>query len=322
MRSSVRSFLFLLLLPVLVQCQGVTGEPPVQRVSVAFGVAESKGVTESSVQSLDVFLFRADGTLDSWARANGGKVSVRVTANIPLTYWVVGNCPQSLSAGIRTEASLRNTLMQLGDNLVRCVMTGRGEDAFGADRSVAVKLDRLVAKVSIESITASFLDAGFAGQEAVLESVFLANAVGTCPYGGTPFAGTVWYNRMGYEASDVDALLYRRYDKPVSASEEILDCNLYCCPNPFSDVSVDVDSAPLWSPRCTRLVVQVRVGSDRYYYGIQLPAMQCNHHYLVRNLILLGPGSDHPDRNVVRNAVRFTVSVNPWIAEPDIPVDF
>ena len=90
-----------------------------------------------------------------------------------------------------------------------------------------------------------------------------------------------------------------------------LDCALYCMPNP-TDNGLNSSNSPSWSPRNTRVAVELKVDGQSNWYPVDLPAMECNRHYVIDGMTINGPGSQGPDYPVTRSGLSFSVSVSPW----------
>ena len=142
------------------------------------------------------------------------------------------------------------------------------------------------------------------------------NAVGSTPWSGTPTAGPLWYNRGEVDPAlgppERDMLVCGFGSRGIPDSRPTtLDCALYCMPNP-TDNGLNSLNSPSWSPRNTRVAIELTVDGESNWYPVDLPAMECNRHYRIDDVTILGPGSQGPDYPVTRSEVTFTVSVAPW----------
>ena len=290
------------------------------RFEVGFAMTKAASSDEEAIGSVDLLVFRRDGgSLEAAARASGRYVEAEVPSGVALDYYVVANAPESAFSAVASESAFLSSSSSLADNDVgKLVMVGSGSKAFDGDSQETVYLDRVASKVTLEGITPVFLGSSFASSDVVLESVYLINVNGTCPYGLVPTAGETWYCRMGYDASlaaPLSTMLYASVGKSITSDETLTDTyRLYCYPNPTNN-AVNSATAPEWSVRDTRLVVVLTIDGVRNYYHVDIPDMHCNYNYVIRDLRLLGPGSDHPDIPVVRDGLSFTVEVNPWSEE-------
>lgn len=275
------------------------GEAPRQR-TVLFSVSPAtKAGSQDEVGTLDVLLFREDGLLEAHGRASGSVVSARVAEGVTYSWHLIANAPEGLG-GIAREDELLGSLSLLGDNsAARPVMAGSGQGLLdGAERTVPV--DRLVSRVTLGSLEARFLADSYTESEVRLERVFLLDAAGSCPYSRVPSRGELSYNARSLDPDlpeGVASLLVRECGQSLSAEPLQEDISLLCCPDPDGR---------------TRLVALLSIDGEPNYYSVELPSMRCNTEYLVRSLVLLGPGSPTPDTPVSREDVAFTVEVAPW----------
>jgi hypothetical protein len=287
---------------------------------------------EEVVRSLDVLVFRsADGIIDAYSRLDapeGGalrSISADVSVGTALDWWVVANAPEgALSSIVLEESFLEETTLLSDGSTDHLVMHGSGSLPCPQAESVAVSLDRYCCKVTLGEVSVDWDDA-FALGSVLLGRVALINVVGSVPYSGVPTAGDPWHNRMGpdgCESAVIRDLTVKDWGG-VALSRGIalgVASSLYCMPNPLSaeeDALTEAD----WSPRCTRLVVELLIGGVPNWYPVTLPGMRGNTHYLINRLTVRGPGADAPDRPVVRTGLDYTVSVTPW-EDRTVPVGY
>lgn len=331
----------LVLASALLLASCVEGGPDAVRTAVVrfeAGIAATKATTaatsaEKSVSSLDVLVFRTQGgVLEAAGRETGDHLSLSVPADVELDCRVVANAPERAFAGVSSLDGFLATLSRLEDNGPgSLVKGGRVVRSFAEGDDEAVVVTNMVSRVTLGSITPLFLDGGYAGATVTLDAVYLSNVVGSVPYSmvaTAPAEAGGWMMKMGDPqdvpaGSNVAAMLYRSVGATLSSAASVTrDDVFYCCPNPV-DNGVSYSTAPQWSARNTRLVVVVSFDGVPTYYPIDMPAMQGGYDYVISDLRLLGPGSDHPDKPVVRgDALSFTISVNPWGEAADEPLSF
>ena len=207
------------------------------------------------------------------------------------------------------------------------VMYGSGSFAISTHNPsvIEVSMRRYSCKVSVESLEVKWLDAFSTPPAVTLERIVLVNVVGSTPYSAVPAVGETWYNRQGVDGSlpaivkDVTEAEYGSL--PVLSSSAVNTLvPLYCMPNPTSN-NVNSLNAPSWSPRNTRVALELKVDGVSNWYPVDLPAMLCNRHYLIRRMEVMGPGSQGPDYPVERDDVVFTLEVLPW-GDEEIEVSF
>ena len=309
-------------------------EKDVPRRSVSFvvdgGAAPTRAAVtayEGTVSSLDVLVFRSDdGMFDAHARTvSSSSVTAEVTDGVAFDWYVVANAPEGAFSGYGSEGAFLAGLTLLTHSTSRSlVMMGHGSAAAPSAVPVRASLDRYPCKVTIEQLVVDWPDA-FAMGQVSLGRVVLVNVVGSTPWSAVPAAGELWYNRMDVDASlpdfvrDVTVKDWGGYSLSPGVAADVAS-PLYCMPNPVSN-GVNSANAPEWSPRSTRLAVELLVGGSSNWYPIDLPSMYCNKHYLIRKLTVKGPGSKGPDWPVEREDVQFSVLVQPWGSE-EIPVNY
>ncbi len=265
-----------------------------ERAPVSFSVP--------GVLSLDLCAFRPDGTLDTYARQEGGSITASLTKNMDLSYWLVANAREGLLDDVATEDLMREEKAMLADNGRNALLlVGKGSGRFSGRTEEHLDMDRMVCKVSIGKITPSFLgNTHLSNGNVTLDRVYLVNASGSVPFTGEPSRADM------LNVASMDPALSGGLADLLSASPAIwlgdaspvdLDLSFYCCPNPEEN---------------TRLVLEMTIAGQKNYYPITLPAMRCNYEYRADEVELLGWGSASPDVPVDRNALRWAVTVNPW----------
>lgn len=308
-----------------------------RKVSVVFnidGEAAVKGAVAGEgdrVESLDLMVYRvSDGMLEAYKRVDGGLQSLRasITADKPMRWYIVANAPASALDAFWEESSFLSAVTRLEDTgSTTMVMHAEGTDTFRTgENSVDTHLFRYASKVTVKDVTVDWLGDFSTVPSCRLQTVALVNAVGTTPYSGTPTAlapsaGGVWYNRSTVDAtltSPLDGLLVWKTGKDISSTSPVsCDIELYTMPNP-STADLWATDMP-WSVRRTRVAVEIIIDGVPNWYAIDLPAMEGNTHYMVKNLVIKGPGMSSPDEKLVRTPVSFTLSVKPWGDEPHTP---
>lgn len=278
---------------------------------------------EGKVVSLDVIVFRQDnGVLDGYARvesASGGVVgaiSADITPGIALDWFVIANAPQGAVGQYTTKTAFQSGLASLTQGIrTTFVMMGSGSLSSPSSSAIPVALDRYACKVSVKNLTVDWSDAFGMGTVSV-GRIALVNAVGTTPFSAVPTAGSVWYNKAGLNA-DLPAAVLDMVVKDygglaVTSSEPVnVESPLYCMPNPVVN-NDNASNTEGWTPRTTRVSVELLIGGVSNWYPIDIKSMQCNKHYVINNLTVTGPGSAGPDIPVERSDVRFSILVTEW----------
>jgi len=301
-----------------------------QRSLVSFNVVApslTKGTMsaagEAAVNTLDLLAFRTStGALDCYVHAlSDSRVEGAVTRGEAVNWYVVANAPAE--AGLRSMANesqfLSSSTLLTHTSPATMVMSASGTDTFGPEKGEVneIVLHRYACKITIEDIQVQWL-AGFdVSPSCTVDRIVLMNVRGSAPYSGEPTARVddLWYNcgeDDGSHAGVLASLL--GWSGPVTVSGgvdvEDLDVSLYAMPNPSAAATYAGDSP--WTPRKTRVAVQITIGGLAQWYAIDLPPMERNTHYVVEHLVILGPGSSAPDMDVNRTNVAFSLNVTPW----------
>lgn len=313
--------LSVLMLPAGVACTRLSGvDKPASEERVVTSIkvntksssSQDDDARRSRVLTLDVLAFRQDGSLDVSARGEGDEITLEVTAGAELDFRIIANAPAGAFLGVTKRSGYESLASDLIDNAESFVMTGRARGSATGDDLMPVELTKLVSRVDIGGIEPVFLSTSFPGSSCSLKSVYLINVSGNCTYGRTPLAGPKWYNPMEMKRGDHEPMTSVSLDIPLKATETaVVNASLYCYPNP-TDNNADYGTSPEWSERNTRVVLEVSVGGQVYYYPVTLPSMKCNTIYSISDIRLLGLGSSRPDELIVRNNIEFTIGVNPW----------
>lgn len=293
-------------------------------------MTKAPDVSDYGVDHVDLLAFR-DGSRVAYAHVDGqSPVTVTLRDGETVDWHVVVNGPSGALAGYGTEEDLLSGLSLLSDGAASglLVMYGSGSFAPVDGLDVQVTVRRYACKVSFGNVCFEYYDNFSTAPVVTLERVALVNVRGSVPYSGVPTgaAGDLWYNRMGLEEglpSGVGAMLVRELGSRRVESSGPVSCgeSLYCMPNPVSN-NVTSATAPTWSPRSTRVALQVRIDGEDHWYPVTLPAMEPNKVYVIENLIIMGPGSSGPDIPVTRDDVSFNVRVRDWVTGDPVDVSF
>ena len=180
----------------------------------------------------------------------------------------------------------------------------------GNDQSVVV--ERIAARVEIARITNAMSSVQHQGKTFKVLAAYLTNVAADASYdlGSAP---SDYYNKLGYQSSGVDALVYDNfsggmqlnYGASINTSHY-----LYAYPNPSTD---DTSHGAPWSPRCTKLVTKASLDNVVYYYPIVVAVpLSGNHSYKIEELKITRPGSKDEDTPVSFADCSFVITVSDW----------
>lgn len=295
------------------------------RVSVSFEAlppAISKSLSseaEDRVETLDLLVFRADdGLLDAHARSSSSlRVGSAVTAGIRLRWYVIANAPAAALDGYANEAEFLDGETFLGESASLAMhASGQGIFSAGENRSIqGILLHRYACKVSVTELNVRWLGAFSQSPPCTLDEVALVNVRGSCPWSGTPTAeaGDLWYNpsRIDLQDASIQELLVWEGPLIIPGPDPVpLHIPLYALPNPSS--GEETGGGGPWSPRKTRLCLRLTIDGIQNWYSADLPPMDGNRHYVVTRLVIDGPGSAHPDEELVRTQISYNLQVQDW----------
>lgn len=259
-----------------------------------------------AVNSLSVFVFRADGGLENSGRSPGSSLSLALSKGSGKRLYVLANAPSSID-GCTTEAQLRALSARLSEQVSGAFSMAWSETLdLGGNTTVVVELPRLVAQVRLDRIT------NRSPHELKLRALYLTNV----PVAGAPWLSpdsyepAAWAHTMGYAASECDAWLWEDLGGRVLSPGESLEeeHRFYSLPNPVTQDR----SGGSWSPRKTRLVLEAEMGGTIYYYPFTFDNLRANHRYLLSRLDITRPGSRDPDIPVDPRLARLTVTLLYW----------
>ena len=295
-----------------------------ERVSISFETLPPAAVkalspeAEDRVETLDLLIFRAgDGFLEAHARSSSSfRVGASVTAGVPLHWYVIANAPDGSLASYGSEQDfLAGETLLAGSGALTMHAEGDGNYAAGENRLVSgIRLKRYACKVSLLTLSVNWLGAFWQSPPCTLDRIALVNVRGSCPWSGIATGGAddLWYNPSRIDRHDafVDGFILWEGPVTVPGPDPIqVEIPLYAMPNPSSE---NGDGGGSWSPRKTRLCLQLTIDGIPQWYRADLPPMQGNRHYVITHLVIDGPGALHPDEAIERAEVTFRLQVLNW----------
>ncbi|MBR1705686.1 MAG: hypothetical protein IJ721_02720 [Bacteroidales bacterium] len=290
---------------------------------------------ESKVNRWALFLVK-DGQASIFTRAwsdSGADITLDLNPGTYTAYAVV-NYPASGNAAFApgapsTVSELTGTVSHLRDNSAsNLVMSGSKRITVAADRtgSHSIPVSRLVAKLGIRKITVDFSDnPALASKDFTLKGLYVTNAYSHTTFGADYTAAQLtatpssWYNRMGFSPdADTDGLLSETgLDIPIGTSggSYVPEHWFYCYQNPV--LSGSDTRSPVWTKRCTRIVIEVQVGGTTYYYPVTVASADKgilrNKTYFAEEVIIRRIGSKDPeDENPDAVSVKWSTATDGW----------
>ena len=258
----------------------------------------SGSVVENEVESLQVFVFGADGQVQSSGIANGNSLTLTCTTGEKRVAAVV-NSPEL--EGIDNLTELNASMSDFEDNSVGSfVMTGVDDLTLQSSGPVEIVVSRLVSKVTLSSVTRDFKLSQHQNMDFELLSVSMTNVPEEVGYFQAQQSDKLITGGIG-------DLLYDDLGVSVAQGETAEVGNfLYCYPNMLEDTD-----------KPAYLVVETRLGDGVYYYSVEIPEMESNKCYNVALTVTM-PGTLTPDIPVKKEDAEFSVIVSDWSGNIDV----
>lgn len=174
-------------------------------------------------------------------------------------------------------------------------------------KELSIDVSRIVSKVDYD-VTLDWRRTEYAAMEFLVKGAYMTNVAGSYRIGGREVAD-VWFNLMFYASSSVSELVSRQESVILKQSDTLSsERPFYIFPN----YAGDSHDKKVWSPRCTRFVVEAALDGVTYYYPVTLPDIGPNTAFEV-SLVIKGPGMKHPeDTEAIEESFDAEVSVLNW----------
>ena len=294
---------------------------------------------EKTINSVYLFVFDKNNKLEAKVSPtiSGDKLSATASVTITngqKTLRVIANAGASFftsaQEGVTQLSAFDSATSNLSDNSVSgLVMIGQATQNVLQDVAVNISMERLASKVCLTKITRNFTDSDLAALDIKVTDVWVSNVAGNITWGKAAVAAasqSIWYNYNQNEVTikhaDLPALLYNDptdFSLAQGGSRE-MDIPFYIYSNPATATT----EGGTWSPRVSRLVVQVTTaGSNTHYYSCNLPQTEPNKVYNV-DLTIKRIGANNPDNPSETGDIDLTVtasiSVANWGSTTNVPV--
>jgi len=279
--------------------------------------AQTKATTaavESAIKNFQILVFNSNGMIDGYGKSSdGSKLSVKLTRGSGKQCYAVVNCSEDLSS-VGTTSDLLSYQTSLSDNSHSgLLMIGNVEKDFSTSTSCAIPVTRFCAKVILDKVSVNFTSPAHQALPFTIKGIYLVNVNGVMDFemGSTGD----WKNPLKYVSGDCNTLISEySLDRAVTPSSPMNTPRyFYCYANPTTE---DTQGGTSFSARYTRLVVEATLGTQTYYYPINIVGtnntLQSNYSYEITNLSITGLGSDSPDVVPKKGSVSFTVTVTDW----------
>ena len=268
---------------------------------------------EKRITDVQAFLFGEDGALEAYQSSQSTSLQIRCTSG-PKRLFVFANAPSL--ADVNDQASLGQKLSLLSDNYPNSFVMASGRKDLDLNsaggNSVSVVVERIAARIEIAKITNAMSSVQHQGKVFKVLAAYLTNVAANTSY-DLLASPTEYYNKMGYQSSGVDALVYDNFSGGVQinyGNYVNTPHYLYAYPNPSTD---ETSHGVPWSPRATKLVIKASLDNVVYYYPIVIAApLEGNHSYRIEEVKITRPGSKDEDTPVSFADCSFTITVSDW----------
>ena len=264
----------------------------------------------SEVSNVQFFVFDGE-VLDAYKKIGSATSTTMTVKAGDKTIWAVVNAPDI--SNVTTLTQLKAVSSTLLNNASNFVMVGSNTGTVPSEDPIEIEVKRIASRVVVKKVTAAFSNPAYASMSCKLVKMFLINAPGDINLELTS-APTTWYAKRAYEAvtglTDHLSTSGSNYELNTSAFEA--ECRHYCYPNP----TVADSQSTTWSARHTRMVIEVLLGSETFYYPITLPVLEPGKSYEIENLTITRKGSNNPDQPISLSDATFEISVKNWTVVP------
>ena len=274
-------------------------------VGICGSMTKATAVTkenEAKVNNLQVFVFRGDD-LDAYASVdNAMELTLSCTAGERVVYALV-NAPDY--SAVPGKAALLAKVSELSANsLTDFEMVGSKTVTLPQSEKVSIDVNRIASRVVLKKVTRNFTSAALQSLNFTVDAIYIINVAGNTSYDLTAAPAT-WYNVAKFQSDDkVNSLLHDSVNKSVDNGAS------YPTQHAFYSYPNDATS------KTTRLVIETTLGTTKYYYPINLPAMESNKSYEIAEVTITRPGSDDPDVPVSFEDATFSINVIDWTVVP------
>ncbi|MBO4263646.1 MAG: hypothetical protein J5871_03075 [Bacteroidales bacterium] len=344
MKNTFCTFLVLAGIVLLPSCnkqapEPADGEGGRYRVTVklgnmtkAAGITDNDPATESRINTVQLLAFAGDD-IDAYVSGTTSQMSIRCSTG-EIDIWAVVNCPTDLSE-VLTKQEMQQMASKLSDNsLSSFVMTGHAKINVPYRNSVAIDVDRRVARVVIRRVISRISSSAVALKKLdfTLDEIYVSNVVRENYLCDTlkTYTDDMWYNKLGYhsDASEKDAAVDALTFETISGvnlkndGEYDVPHYFYVYPNytePLLDEEGNEVHGGAWSPRQTKLVLKTTLGGKPYYYPLTLKdgegnplIIENNCSYEIKEVVITRRGSENEDKPVASAVEELEISVKPW----------
>ena len=264
-------------------------------VSLPQVITRASGESDANVKNFQVFIFQ-DDKLEATSWGPSAPQTLKLTKGVKKVAVLVNH--QKIN-DVSTYDELKAKPFDLAANAPNALLMF-GEDTLhlSGNRSDIVDVSRLTARVELQKITNALELEAYKDSVMTLKRVYLINAVGERTVAGE-YENAKWYNLGKFVSGDCDGLLLEEAERQIQSEGSQLNYCFYTYPNSGS-------SSPV------RLVAEIAIGSDIWYYPVTIPAVLANNRYIVSNLKITRIGVGDPDQAIDYADGGISIEVKSW----------
>ena len=264
-------------------------------VSLPQVITRASGESDANVKNFQVFIFQ-DDKLEATAWGTSAPQTLKLTKGVKKVAVLVNH--QKIN-DVSTYDELKARPFDLAANAPDALLMF-GEDTLhlSGNRSDIVDVSRLTARVELQKITNALELEAYKDSVMTLKRVYLINAVGERTVAGE-YENAKWYNLGKFVSGECNGLLLEEAERQIQSEGSVLNYCFYTYPNSGS-------SSPV------RLVAEIAIGSDIWYYPVTIPDVLANNRYIVSNLKITRIGVDDPDQKIDYAEGGISIEVKSW----------
>ena len=264
-------------------------------VSLPQVITRASGESDANVKNFQVFIFQ-DDKLEATSWGPSAPQTLKLTKGVKKVAVLVNH--QKIN-DVSTYDELKARSFDLAANAPNALLMF-GEDTLhlSGNRSDIVDVSRLTARVELQKITNALELEAYKDSVMTLKRVYLINAVGERTVAGE-YENAKWYNLGKFVSGDCNGLLLEEAERQIQSEGSQLNYCFYTYPNSGS-------SSPV------RLVAEIAIGSDIWYYPVTIPDVLANNRYIVSNLKITRIGVDDPDQKIDYAEGGISIEVKSW----------
>ena len=260
-------------------------------VSLPQVITRASGETDANVKNFQVFIFQ-DDKLEATSWGPSAPQTLKLTKVAVLVNHQkindVSTYDELKARSFDLAANAPNALLMFGEDTLH----------LSGNRSDIVDVSRLTARVELQKITNALELEAYKDSVMTLKRVYLINAVGERTVAGE-YENAKWYNLGKFVSGECNGLLLEEAERQIQSEGSELNYCFYTYPNSGS-------SSPV------RLVAEIAIGSDIWYYPVTIPTVLANNRYIVSNLKITRIGVDDPDQAIDYADGGISIEVKSW----------